>query len=309
MPKPRSPDRDKAKELYLERNGKIPLIDIAKQLSVSEGTVRGWKAKDNWNEALNGTIQTNGTEQSAKNKGRSKQANKKSNTENLKKSALKNNGENIGGIAEITNTKTRGGQPGNKNAVGNKGGPGGPKDNKHAVVTHEFENILLTDDTLLVEERALLEAHYDRFEQQLVIIKTLRIQEQRAMRDIITLRNTPGGMVVESVTKNKGTTDTAYTNRNKSKETWEGNSTAESIDTTTHVAQPVQLRILRIEDGLLRIRGKLQRAIEVWHKMEMDAANLGMEYRKLQLYEMRMLGVIDIDDLVDGDDLGLDPEE
>ena len=50
-------DREKAKEIYLEHDGKIPLVDIAEQIGRPPGTVRGWKSKDNWDDYLSGTLQ------------------------------------------------------------------------------------------------------------------------------------------------------------------------------------------------------------------------------------------------------------
>lgn len=58
MARQRDPNRDKAFEIYKEHNGNIPLKDIAAQLSKGEGTVRGWKNKDKWDETLNGTLQS-----------------------------------------------------------------------------------------------------------------------------------------------------------------------------------------------------------------------------------------------------------
>lgn len=55
MPKARSPNRDKAFEIYKANNGNIDLIKIAEQLGIGAGTVRGWKAKDKWEELLEGT--------------------------------------------------------------------------------------------------------------------------------------------------------------------------------------------------------------------------------------------------------------
>ncbi|APB75616.1 terminase small subunit [Paenibacillus polymyxa] len=52
MGRKRDPKRDKAFELYKASSGKERLTDIASQLSVSEGTVRGWKAKDKWESLL-----------------------------------------------------------------------------------------------------------------------------------------------------------------------------------------------------------------------------------------------------------------
>ncbi|URJ45217.1 phage terminase small subunit-related protein [Paenibacillus polymyxa] len=52
MGRKRDPKRDEAFDLYKASSGKIRLTDIASQLSVSEGTVRGWKAKDKWEDML-----------------------------------------------------------------------------------------------------------------------------------------------------------------------------------------------------------------------------------------------------------------
>ncbi|MHC1723991.1 MAG: phage terminase small subunit [Aminipila sp.] len=64
MPKARSPDRDKAFEIYKEHDGKIDLVSIAQNLGLSAGTVRGWKNKDKWEQRLNGTLQSENTERS-----------------------------------------------------------------------------------------------------------------------------------------------------------------------------------------------------------------------------------------------------
>jgi len=85
LPRARDPNRDKAFEIYKENNGNIDLVEIASQLNIPPGSVRGWKSKDKWEQKLNGTLQ--------------------SNTERSKRS--------------------RGGQPGNKNATG-------PPENKNA---------------------------------------------------------------------------------------------------------------------------------------------------------------------------------
>ena len=69
MPRPRSPNRDKAFELWLESGKNRTIKDISEELGVSENQVRKWKNQDNWEnrEALpnvtisNGnTAQTNG---------------------------------------------------------------------------------------------------------------------------------------------------------------------------------------------------------------------------------------------------------
>lgn len=81
MPKARSPNREKAFELYKAHGGKIDLVEIATELNLPAGTIRGWKNKDRWKERLNGTLPKN---------------------------------------MERSQPKKHGGQPGNKNAVGHK---------------------------------------------------------------------------------------------------------------------------------------------------------------------------------------------
>lgn len=82
MPRERSPNRNKAFEIYKENKGNIDLVEIAKTLGVSDGTIRGWKNKDKWEDKLNGTFQ----EKNIKNTERS---NKKKTTTNTVKEKIK----------------------------------------------------------------------------------------------------------------------------------------------------------------------------------------------------------------------------
>ncbi|KGJ49708.1 hypothetical protein KD33_07065 [Clostridium sp. NCR] len=59
MARVRSPNRDKAFEIYKDYGGNIDLVEIANILNISPGTVRGWKNKDAWEEKLDGTFQKN----------------------------------------------------------------------------------------------------------------------------------------------------------------------------------------------------------------------------------------------------------
>jgi len=64
----RDPNRSKAFEIYKEHAGNIDLVEIASQLNISPGTIRGWKSKDSWEQQLNGTLHKN-TERSKRKKG------------------------------------------------------------------------------------------------------------------------------------------------------------------------------------------------------------------------------------------------
>ena len=51
MPRGRSPNREKALELWKKSDGKRLLRDIAEELGVSEAMVRKWKNQDGWESA------------------------------------------------------------------------------------------------------------------------------------------------------------------------------------------------------------------------------------------------------------------
>lgn len=78
MARVRSPNRDKAKKIYIESNGTMKLTEIAAQLELSDSQIRKWKSQDKWEQELKGALPK-----------------RKSNV-----------------------TNKRGGQPNNKNAVG-----------------------------------------------------------------------------------------------------------------------------------------------------------------------------------------------
>ncbi len=125
MPRARSPNRDKARELWLASGKKRLLKDIASELGVSESQVRKWKSQDGW-------------EKVALPKEEEK---KKSN---------------------VTKRK-RGGQPGNKNGVGH-GAPKGNKNNyKHGLYERIYWDTLNDEEMQMIqamnyeEERLLQE--------------------------------------------------------------------------------------------------------------------------------------------------------
>lgn len=56
MARQRSPDRDKAFELYKASKGEKPLIDIAAELNLKPSQIRKWKSQDKWDEQMNGNV-------------------------------------------------------------------------------------------------------------------------------------------------------------------------------------------------------------------------------------------------------------
>ena len=56
MARERSPERDKAKQMWLESGGTMELKDIAAALSIGETQVRKWKSQDKWAADLKGNV-------------------------------------------------------------------------------------------------------------------------------------------------------------------------------------------------------------------------------------------------------------
>ncbi|MGG5461490.1 terminase small subunit [Clostridium sp. B9] len=56
MARARSPNRDKAFDIYKDHDGDIKLIDIAKELNIKDSLIRKWKSQDNWDDKLKGAL-------------------------------------------------------------------------------------------------------------------------------------------------------------------------------------------------------------------------------------------------------------
>ncbi|MDT3426080.1 uncharacterized protein YjcR [Paenibacillus forsythiae] len=157
MARERSPERDKAKQMWLESSGTMKLKDIAAALSIPDSKVRKWKALDGWEADLKGSAPPD-SKGSAPRRGAPKG----------NKNAVGNRG---------------GAPPGNQNAKGNRGGPGGPEGNKKAVTTGEHETIwfdTLTDDELQLVDQI----DTDPLVQAEEAIALLTIRERRMMQRI-----------------------------------------------------------------------------------------------------------------------------
>lgn len=175
----------------------------------------------------------------------------------------------------------KGGQPGNKNAVGH-GGTGPPK-NKNAVKTGEFETLFF--DTLQADEKRLIETvELDKEQLLLQEIQLLTVRERRMLQRIENLkameeteplekplypeRKIPRGM---SVTKFS-----------------DGMEKGE----ITHLCEYEGIlgQIQSIEDALTRVQSRRQKAIESLHKFGYDDAKLEIAAMQLELQIMKQDG-------------------
>lgn len=136
MARPRSPSRDKAKQLWLDSGKKRMLKDIAAELQVSEEQVRKWKNQDQWD-----------------------------------KVTLLNANGNV--------TKHKGGQPGNKNAVGH----GAPEKNSNAEKHGLFRKYLPEEAFSIIQEMPSdpLDVLWDQI--QIAYAAIIRAQQIMYVRD------------------------------------------------------------------------------------------------------------------------------
>ncbi|MDM8134040.1 Putative ATPase subunit of terminase (gpP-like) [[Clostridium] symbiosum] len=200
------------------------LIEISEALGIPEGTVRSWKNRYGWEGNANATLRK----------------------------------------PKCNVAKRKGGQPGNKNAIGNRGGAA-PENNKNAVTTGEFETLLF--DCLEPDELQLVAAvPTDKERLLLQEIQLLTVRERRMLKRIEDLRDCD----FTTVKKKKGT----------EKDKW----------TDLKEDQAVLGQIQSIEDALTRVQGRKQRAIESLHKFGFDDARLEIELMKVELATLKIGG-------------------
>ncbi len=199
----------------------MKLIDISETLGIPVGTIRSWKNRYNWDGKSNATLQK-----------------KKRNV-----------------------AKTKGGQPGNKNAAGH----GAPEQNKNAVTTGEFETLLF--DCLDPDEKQLA-ATVPNDKEQLLFqeIQLLTVRERRMLRRIENLRRVD----FTTVKKKKGTEKDKWTDLDEKHATLG--------------------QIQHIEDALTRVQARKQAAIDSLHRYGVDDARLEIEMMRLDLAALKLGG-------------------
>lgn len=184
--------------------------------------------------------------------------------------------------------KKRGGQPKNKNAVGNAGGAA-PPENKNALKTGEFETLFF--DCLEPEEQKLIQTVQPDKEQLLLQeIQLLTVRERRMLKRIEALKLLESSPVQEEEPKagKKGT---------KNEKPPAGMSVTK-YKSGTEKGKPTLLReyegilgqIQSIEDALTRVQARRQRAIEALHKFGYDDAHLELETMKFELELLKQDG-------------------
>lgn len=258
MARERSPERDKAKLMWLESGGTMKLKDIAAALSIGETQVRKWKSQDKWAANLNSNV-TNKTKGNVTKRGAPKG----------NKNAVGNNG---------------GAPAGNKRAVGNKGGLGGPPRNKKAVTTGEYETIWL--DTLEEDEQDLVDqVDTDPIQQADEAIKLLSIRERRMLQRIGKLMNGLTEKQRRVLNELKGIKDVMTVHDEKS-----GITKTIPVTRTEMVESQIEETeyraiddILKIEDALTRVQAQKLKAVELMNRLIDDEKQIRTALLQIEL--------------------------
>ena len=234
MPRARDPNRNKAFQIYMDAGGKIDLVEIASQLNISAGTVRGWKSKDKWEEQLSGTLQTKVTERSKRSKG---------------------------------------GQPGNQNAKGSKGGSGAaPQRNKNAEKHGAYSRVYW--DTLDEDELDLIDSMDSAEEQQLIMqLQMFSVRERRLMRSIKKYRELEAenhGRTVKAASKTKKVEDLTDLDG----ESIGAGKYKKVTETSVTGTEPVMNSIMTLEAELTKVQRAKTKAIEALAKLHLEKQKL-----------------------------------
>lgn len=193
MPRGRSPNREKAFELWKKSDGKRLLRDIAEELGVSEAMVRKWKNQDGWESA-----------------------------------ALPNEPETLpnrmvtlpnktAGHGNVTKRKpaTKGAPKGNRNAAGHGAPPGNQNHYVHGLYTNP------TFDMIPAEELERLRQIDYTDEEALIIDEVILLtsRERQLLESIQKYQDAKNGLSLDGVTRRTVESEGVKGNRSKQVET------------------------------------------------------------------------------------------
>lgn len=245
---PRAPSEKVIEAEKLFTDG-MAMVEIAKKLGVSDGTVRSWKNRYGWG------------------------GNSKKNKHNVAKRDSSKNA--------TLQKKKRGGQPKNQNAKGGSGNPN-PKQRispdaavKHGGYTPVFMDVLDEDEQELVdkipedEESLLLEQ-----------IQLFSIRERRILKAINKYREMSGEVAVADVSRYEDKRsfkdkeeEAEYDRRQKRKVDKGDILPGKSYRIQTHTTNK-DMVIARLEQELSTVQGKKTKAIEALSKLRLEKAKI-----------------------------------
>lgn len=251
MAKARSPNRDRAFELWKERGGDITNREIAAVLGEDEKKIAVWKQRDKWSVVQ----QSENVVQQKKDCCTTVKPKKKR-----------------GGQPGNNNAKDHGAPIGNKNGLGNNGGA--PIGNKNALITGKYERIF--KDCLDEEEQAACaELDTDELAQINLELELLTVRERRMMKRIQEYAKKKDD-IEERITQVVGVS----TLQNAVYDEMTGQMKDSSV-TTLIPKELVQMKrstldkLLKIEHHLTDIQAKKTKAIETKHRIVLARQEVG----------------------------------
>ncbi|URJ36596.1 phage terminase small subunit-related protein [Paenibacillus polymyxa] len=278
MARARDPNRDRAFEIWREHDGNITNRQIAEQLGVDEKKISVWKQRDKWNvvqQSQNNVVQQTDS--------------------NVVQQKKRSRGAQPGNKNAVGNSS--GAPIGNKRAVGNKGGPGGPIGNKKAVTTGEYESIWL--DTLDDQEQELLELiNTDPVMQANDALLKLELRERRMLMRIKRLTEGLSEKERRVLHELKAIKDAMTVHDEKT-----GVTKTVPITKTQMVESEIEEKeyrkiddILALEEALTRVQDKKLKAIELKSKLTDALKQLQIERLEHELLMLRGGGKEEVQD-------------
>lgn len=236
---PRAPSDKRAEAEKLFHKG-MKLIDISKKLDIPEGTIRSWKNRGKWGE--------------------------KSSKKNQCNVAKKEDESNA-----TLQKRKRGGQPGNHNAKGSKGGSA-PLRNKNAETHSAYSKIYW--DALDEDELDLIGSMDDAEEKQLIMqLQMFSVRERRLMRSIMKYRKLEEenhGLAVKAVSKTKKIEDLTDVDG----ESVGSGKYKKVTETNVTNTEPVMNSIITLEAELTKVQRAKTKAIEALTKLHLEKQKL-----------------------------------
>lgn len=225
MPK-RRPERDKARELFLERRGKVTPKELGEILGVQASLIRKWKSQEKWD--------------------------------------------------ELVKKRKRGGQPGNRNAKGNKGGA--PKGNRNAEThgaysipristwSEEEREILLSmgvsfDSLADSQLKRLLAKQHDLEKRISDLCREEQEEKERLYLDRVTVMELPGGGEMKYRSES-----TAFARR------------------------------MTLEGELNKVHGRLQKLLDSIRAREDSAERMKFDRERFEFSKQKALGAFSVDE-------------
>lgn len=243
----RTPERAQAMDIWLQSGGKLPLSQIAKELNVTANTIRSWKVKDGWLEALD-------------------KQNKKTKPKPKKKHA--------------------GGAPkGNHNARGH-GAPRGNKNNLKHGAFERFAMVYMEDDEKEVAKETGVDNIESELLSTLAFLKARELRLMKRIAAIRDLNAKMKNMMISSISTKKSEkktgTFTEDENGKMVKDPGTGFFDGEMATETTTNTSSTEDALNKLESELSKVQAQKVKVLAQLDMMHVNRERLAIERLRAQ---------------------------